>query len=97
MKGKNQTMNQSERRRFLRRLLIRSLLKETVEYKRIEIPKDEEAQRLLLRALRNIRLPRPIDDSFLKIQDEYLKEEIASKGITDIDSLVPVQPGLYLW
>lgn len=97
MKGKNQTMNQSEQRRFLRRLLIRFLLKETVEYKRIEIPKDEEEQRLLLRALRNIRLPRPIDDSFLKIQDEYLKEEIASKGITDIDSLVPVQPGLYLW
>ena len=34
---------------------------------------------------------------FLQIQDEYLQEETAAKGITDAADLVPMQPGLYLW
>ena len=35
----------------------------------------------------NIRSPRPISDEFLKIQDEYLSEEVARKGVTDSSSL----------
>lgn len=31
----------------------------------------------------NIRSPRPISDSFLALQDEYLSEEVLEKGITD--------------
>ena len=30
-------------------------------------------------------------------QDEYLKEETKSKGITDIRELKPVEEGIYLW
>ena len=37
----------------------------------------------LYRALRNIRNPKPISEEYLKIQDEYLKEEIKNKGIID--------------
>ena len=35
----------------------------------------------------NIRPPRPVSDQFLRIQDEYLREEAARKGITDAAAL----------
>ena len=86
-------MNQTERRQFL----IRSLLKERPEYQEIDIPTEADGQRQLLRGLMNIRNPEPIATDFLKMQDEYLQAETAAKGVTDVTNLVPVQPGLYLW
>lgn len=86
-------MNQSEKRLFL----IRSLLKEKPEYRDLRIPAEPESQRQLLRGLMNIRAPQRIDAEFLKIQDAYLQGENATKGVTDVADLVPVQPGLYLW
>ena len=38
-----------------------------------------------------------MDAAFLKTQDEYLRAETVAKGITDIDDLTPILPGLYLW
>ena len=86
-------MNQSERRLFL----IRSLLKENPEYRDMGIPADANSQRQLLRGLLNIRAPRRSSPDFLQIQDEYLQKETAAKGITDVADLTPLQPGLYLW
>ena len=86
-------MNQSEKRLFL----IQSLLKENPEYRDLGIPTEPESQRQLLRGLMNIRAPRHTDGAFLKTQDEYLQGETASKGVTDIADLTPIQPGLYLW
>ena len=86
-------MNQSEKRLFL----IRSLLKEKPEYRDLRIPAEPESQRQLLRGLMNIRAPQRIDAEFLKTQDAYLQGENATKGVTDVTALVPVQPGLYLW
>ena len=86
-------MNQKERRLFL----LRSLLDENKQYRQMEIPGNEEDQKWLLRGLMNVRSPRKIDDNFLKVQDAYLKEETKNKGITDVDTLVPMQDGLYVW
>ena len=86
-------MNQSERRLFL----IRSLLKENPDYRDMGIPADANSQRQLLRGLLNIREPRRSSPDFLQIQDEYLQETTAAKGITDVADLTPAQPGLYLW
>lgn len=86
-------MKQSERRIFL----IKSLLQERTEYRDISISSDIEQQKQLLRALMNVRTPQQIGTEFLRIQDEYLKYEIAAKGITDIAKLTPVQQGIYLW
>ena len=86
-------MNQSERRMSL----IRVLLKEHPEYRGLRIPADADTQWQLLRGLLNIREPRRIGTDFLQIQDAYLQEETAAKGITDIADLTPLQPGLYLW
>ena len=86
-------MNQKERRLFL----LRELLNESKQYRQMEIPGNEEDQKWLLRGLMNVRSPRMIDDSFLKVQDAYLKEETKNKEIIDVDALVPMQEGLYVW
>ena len=84
-------MTQAEKRSFL----IEYLLSERKE--RITIPSDEYNQKRMLRSLFNIRMPKPVSDEFLQIQDEYLQEENRRKGITDIADLEPIQKGIYLW
>lgn len=86
-------MNQKERRRYL----IRELLHENTAYSELSIPKDKEEEKQLLRGLMNIRPPKRIGEDFMKIQNEYLQEEIREKGIIELDSLTPVQDGIYLW
>lgn len=61
------------------------------------VPQDEEEQKRLLRGLMNVRYPKKCDPAFLQIQDEYLKEEIAGKGITDCENLPPAAERLYIW
>ncbi len=86
-------MNQSERRRYL----IQELLNEQKEYSHYSIPEDSRGQKDLLRGLLNVRAPKMLRREFLKIQDEYLKEETEKKGITDLADLTPVEPGIYIW
>lgn len=86
-------MNQRERRQFL----IQSLLRERPEYRKMGIPADEGEQRQLLRGLMNVRAPQRIGADFLQVQDDYLQDETAAKGMTDLADLTPIQPGLYLW
>ena len=86
-------MNQAQRRLFL----LQSLLKEQPRSVDLDIPTDTDSQRQLLRGLMNIRNPQPIDADFLTVQDDYLQGELTAKGITDIENLAPVAPGLYLW
>lgn len=86
-------MTQEARRRYL----IQRLLSERTEYQSAEIPQEEYEQKRLLRALFNVRMPGKVDETFLKIQDEYLQTEIHQKGITDYKSLIPVCDRIYLW
>ena len=86
-------MNQSEKRLFL----IQSLLNERPSCQKQIIPADSERQNILLRGLMNVRRPVRIGADFLQVQDAYLQDETAAKGITDIADLTPIQPGLYLW
>ena len=86
-------MTQKERRVYL----IRKLLEEQPRYADMEIPSDEQEQKMLLRALFNVRMPTDTDDEFLQVQDAYLQEETAQKGITDLVDLTPVQNGIFLW
>ncbi len=86
-------MNQTKKRRFL----IGRLLEEQPRYRNMEIPSDEREQRKLLRSLFNIRMPGAIDGDFLKVQDEYLQEEIKRKGLIVPADLTAISPGFYLW
>ena len=86
-------MNQSERRQYL----IRSLLKENPAHRDWGVPQGADDQKRLLRGLMNVRPAQSSDAKFLEIQDEYLREVTAQKGVTDVNDLFPLQPGLYLW
>ncbi len=86
-------MNQDERRLWL----IEELLKERPDGREIGLPTGKEEQKRLLRALFNIRPPRPAPQAFLDVQDAYLREETRQKGVTDAADLAPVQKGIYLW
>ena len=33
----------------------------------------------------------------MKVQDAYLQERLAERGVTEPENLTPVQPGIYLW
>ena len=86
-------MTQAERRIYL----ITALLKEQPQFSKIEIPCDEQKQKTLLRSLLNIRMPKPVTEEFLTVQNAYLQEETRRKGITALSDLVPVQEEIYLW
>lgn len=79
--------------------LIRQLLDEKPEYRQYAVPDDTQEQKDLLRALMNVRMPDPIGEDFLEIQDEYLREENFSADITDITELKPCAADgrIYLW
>ncbi len=88
-------MKHSEKRLYL----IKKLLLEQPQYKGIEIPDNTDEQKKLLRSLMNIRPPYSIEEEFLKIQDEYLGEEVLKRGITDSNTLPvsPIHNRLILW
>ena len=85
-------MDQRQRRVWL----IGQLLGEYPEYRDTDeadlpIPHDDEEQRLLLRALQNVRPPAPVSERFLHVQDEYLGAELARRAVTDADDVPPIE------
>lgn len=90
-------MNQSERRRYL----IERLLEERKEYQQedkiMKIPAGKEEQNTLLRSLMNVRMPSAIDEEFLHIQDAYLQQVNAEKGIVTLSEMEELEPELYLY
>ena len=81
-------MTQTERLEYL----ITCLIKEQPEYEEISIPIEIEEKKRLLRSLMNVRPAVPISREFLRIQDEYLKNELTGfvpvEQATDIIKMV---------
>lgn len=86
-------MTQEERLLFL----INYLQNEDREWKKIPVPRESTGRKNLLRSLMNLRPPRSVSEEFLEVQDAYLQEELAQKGIVSLDSLPQIRPGIYLW
>ncbi|MDE6641998.1 MAG: protein-ADP-ribose hydrolase [Acetatifactor sp.] len=86
-------MNQAERRYFL----IKELLKEQPGYRHMEIPRDQTGQKQFLRSLMNVRMPGAATQEFLEVQDAYLQEATAEKGIVNLEDIEPMAEGIYLW
>lgn len=86
-------MTQEQRADFM----IRYLLEERKEYQDIVLPSGLAEKRRLLRSLMNLRPPAPISKDFLDVQDAYLRERLAERGVVSLKDLAPVEPGLYLW
>ena len=77
-----------------RRWLIDWLLAENPDYAGMRVPDDEGSQRLLLRALMNVREAAPVSRQFRQVQDAYLREDAEEKGIVDASRL---PDGMSVW
>lgn len=86
-------MTQEQRLDFM----IRYLLDERKEYQDIVQPSGLVEKRRLLRSLMNVRPPVPVSEDFLSVQDAYLGERLAERGVTSLNDLIPIHPDLYLW
>ena len=88
-------MDQQERRIYL----INELVKEDPRLGKVEIPQAPECSETVLRSLMNIQAAPARRKDFLRVQDEYLQEALAEKGITDSSDLEPSPwtTRLYLW
>ena len=65
----------------------------------MQVEKTEKAQRDLLRALMNVRPPRPLSEEFLRMQDALLSAERKVRGVVDVMTLpaVPSDARIVLW
>ena len=68
------------------------LLTEMPEYRAqaAEVGASGEQQRRLLRALMNVRPPRPLSEDFLALQDQLLSAERETRGVVDVMALPSV-------
>lgn len=63
----------------------------------ITVPKDINEKQRLFRSLVNLRPAGKVSAEFLRVQDDFLQKEIRAKGITDVNTLSPIQDKIYLW
>ncbi|MBR0418897.1 MAG: protein-ADP-ribose hydrolase [Erysipelotrichaceae bacterium] len=77
--------------------LIKAFINGSAEYADIQIPQDTEGKQRLLRSLMNIRMPFPMADDVLEVQDEYLKERAIEKGVVSLEDISLIRDHLSLW
>ena len=89
-------------------ILLEKLKEDSTEYKTLETGDyDLVEKKNAIRSLMNIRMPLETSDELLKVQDDYLQEELAVKGIVALpelptikeqyDSKAPFAGKLSLW
>ena len=70
--------------------LIEYLLKENTKVNIDRIPTNINDKKNLYRSLCNIREPKPISKEYLKIEKEYLQEELKKKNLTKVEDIMPI-------
>ena len=89
----NEKMMQNQRLDYL----VEEFKADSDEYKDLQTPADTDGKRRILRSLMNIRMPRRMDESVLRTQDDYLKERIHEKGIMELSDIPVIRDGLSIW
>ena len=74
--------------------LVEAFKADSVLYKDLQTPEDNESKRRILRSLMNIRMPKKLDDSVLAVQDEYLRERIRENGIVTLSEIPVIRNGM---
>jgi len=89
----NKKMTQEQRLDFL----VKAFKEESVDYAELEIPCDTAGKRRLLRSLMNVRMPGPLPEEMLRVQDEYLTSRSEEKGIVRLSEIPEIKDGLSIW
>lgn len=79
------------------KILNAQLLAEMPALEVPEVPDNLPSQRKLLRALMNVRPPMPLDENFLKLQDEILSAEVLERGVVKFSDIPEVAPNIKIW
>lgn len=69
--------------------LVRVLCEDSGQYRGLKVR--EQDRRTVLRSLMNIRMPKPLPEEFLEIQDEFLQQEAKEKGIVSWEDIPTVK------
>jgi O-acetyl-ADP-ribose deacetylase (regulator of RNase III) len=77
--------------------LLKYFINENEEYYNIDIPNTYLEKRNLLRGLINLRDPKVLDESILKLEDELLNIELNEKGIVDVLELPEDEENISLY
>ena len=67
--------------------LLEAFKKDSLWYKDLEVGEDYQEKRRALRSLMNIRMPGAMAPEVLEVQDEFLREEAAEKGIVTLEEI----------
>lgn len=90
----NKTLNtQDERLDYL----VDAFKEDSDDYKQLAVPERVEEKRRILRSLMNIRMPGELREDVLRVQDEYLKERAAEKGVVQLSDIPVIRDGLSIW
>ena len=68
-------------------LLVEEFKEDSVQYRNLETPGDTEGKKRILRSLMNIRMPKMMPASVLRVQDEYLQGRIRENGIATLNEI----------
>ena len=68
-------------------LLVEEFKEDSVQYRNLETPGDTEGKKRILRSLMNIRMPKMMSASVLRVQDEYLQGRIRENGIVSLNEI----------
>lgn len=90
-------MERREQLRFLNSILLEELPEYRAQAR--AFPRNDAAQRRLLRSLMNVRPPMPLREDFLRVQDALLSAEREERGVVDAIALpvTAAHPKIVLW
>lgn len=77
--------------------LIEYLIFERRHSSSVTVPHSEDEKFQFYRSLVNVRLPQPVTEEYLKIQDEYLQELLRKRGSVQFSDMECISDNLYLW
>lgn len=86
-------MKQEERLDYL----VEEFKADSDHYKELQTPHDTEGKRRLLRSLMNVRMPREMPDHVLDVQDAYLTERNAEKGVVRLEDIPEIRDRMSIW
>lgn len=72
------------------KILLEKLKEDSVEYRDLQVGDSREERKNAIRSLMNVRMPRKISEELLHMQDDYLQEELAAKGIVNLSDIPTV-------
>ena len=89
----NENMTQEQRLNYL----VEAFRRDSAEYRDLPMPGDPEGKRRVLRSLMNVRMPKPMDEAVLLVQDAYLRERIRENGIVTLAEIPALRDGMSIW